>query len=67
MTDLATLQLQLEALKAARRTGARVVAFKDHRIEYRSDEELVAAIASLEAEIAGTTVNTVVIRSSKGW
>jgi hypothetical protein len=28
---------------------------------------LVAAIASLEAEIAGGTVNTVVIRSSKGW
>jgi hypothetical protein len=67
MADIATLQVQLEALKAARRAGVRVVEYGSKRVEYRSDEELVRAIASLEAEIAGTTVNTVVIRSSKGW
>jgi hypothetical protein len=67
MTDIATLQAQLEALKTARRNGLRTAECNDMRVEYKSDAEMVRAIADIEAELAGGTVNTVVIRSSKGW
>jgi hypothetical protein len=67
MTDTATLRTQLEELKKARATGARAIQYDDMRIEYKSDDEMVRAIANIEAELAGSTVNTVVIRSNKGW
>lgn len=71
MTDMSALLSQLEALKAARRSGARTLEYDGRRIEYRSDAELQAAIASVETEImaeGGTSRRTVgVVRSSKGF
>jgi hypothetical protein len=70
MTDIATLLADLERLKAARRTGARTVVFEDYRVEYKSDGEMAAAIAALEAEVlGGAGVRNVIIRSptNKGW
>jgi len=43
---------QLEALKRALATGERRVGFGDKTVEYRSVEELQAAIRTVEAEIA---------------
>jgi hypothetical protein len=71
MTDIATLQAQLAALKAQRASGVRDVQFGERRTVFRDDKDMVAAIASLEAEIAklsGTPrVRNVVIRGGKGW
>lgn len=75
MTDLATLHRDLEQLKSARRTGARRVRIgspgAEREVEYRSDRELVAAIAAVESEIAemegSARPRFVVVRSSKGW
>lgn len=49
MTYTAT---QLDALKRALATGERRVSFGDKTVEYRSVEELQAAIRTVEAEIA---------------
>ena len=46
---------QLEALKRALATGERRVSFGDKTVEYRSVEELQAAIRTVEAEIARNT------------
>ena len=43
---------QLEALKRALATGERRVSFGDKTVEYRSVEELQAAIRTVEAENA---------------
>jgi hypothetical protein len=43
---------QLEALKRALATGERRVSFGDKTVEYRSVEELQAAIRTVEAEVA---------------
>ena len=43
---------QLEALKRALATGERRVSFGDKTVEYRSVEELQAAIRTVEAELA---------------
>ena len=43
---------QLEALKRALATGERRVSFGDKTVEYRSVEEIQAAIRTVEAEIA---------------
>lgn len=71
MANMATLLAQLDALKAARRSGAHRISYGESTIEYRSDTELQAAIASLEAEImaeGGTSRPTIaVVRSSKGY
>ena len=69
MTDLATLQADLEALKSARRLGARIVKVADRETTYRNDAELQAQIAAIEAEIAGTSgPRTVVARQTRtGW
>lgn len=73
MADLATLQTELEALKAARRSAELRVRYQgpngSREVEYRSDKELAAAIAATEAEIAGLAsppVRTINVRS-KGW
>ena len=43
---------QLDALKQALATGERRVTFGDKTVEYRSIEELQAAIRTVEAELA---------------
>ena len=43
---------QLNALRKALATGERRVSFGDKTVEYRSVEELQAAIRTVEAEIA---------------
>lgn len=69
--DLATLLAQLTALKAARRSGVRTISFGERSTTHASDKELVAAIASIEAEIAklegSARVRNVVIRGGKNW
>jgi len=46
---------QLDALRKALATGERRVTFGDKTVEYRSIEELQAAIRTVEAEIARST------------
>ena len=72
--DLTSLQAQLADLRAAYRSGADSVSYEGGKsTRFRSGEEMRAAIASLEAEIAamqGTTKQTprsVLVRSTKGW
>jgi hypothetical protein len=69
--DLATLKMQLDALRAVRRSGARDVQFAERRVVFRDDAELQAQIASLENEVAAMEgapkPRSVVIRGGKGW
>ena len=73
MTDITTLQRQLEQLKAARWSGVRETQHKDSRVQYGSDEEFAKAISQLEAEIAqaqgAPRVRNVLLRSprDRGW
>lgn len=71
MIDLATLQAQLDALKRAYRSGAQRLEYDGRVIAYASGDEMRAAIASLQSEIAqlmGTTTPAVgVVRSTKGY
>jgi hypothetical protein len=71
VTDIATLRTDLESLKSSRRSGALRTRFGDREVQYRSDKEMVSAIAALETEIAtaqGTPrETTITIRSKKGW
>ena len=46
---------QLKALRKALATGERRVSFGDKTVEYRSIEELQAAIRTVEADIARST------------
>ena len=67
---MATLQEQLETLREARASGLRKVKYGEREMEYRTDEELAAAIADLERRIAqqnGAAVQTIRIYSSKGF
>jgi hypothetical protein len=68
MTDTATLQAQLDSLRAAYASGAESVAYDGKNVRYRSAEELRAAIAALENQINGpSTPRTILVRSKKGW
>ncbi|UQR61768.1 hypothetical protein LRP30_33965 [Bradyrhizobium sp. C-145] len=71
MADVAALQAQLDTLKSAYRSGTRSLEYDGRSITYTSGEEMRAAIASLQNEIAqitGTTTPTVaVVRSMKGY
>lgn len=71
MTDLATLQRQLDELKRAYRAGVHSLQHDGKVVTYTSGDEMRAAIASLQSEIAqimGTTAPTIgVVRSSKGF
>lgn len=62
---------QLQALKDALATGARRVRFGDREIEYRTVEELKAAIAAAETELAKTsgtpTTRQIRISTQKGF
>lgn len=67
---MATLQEQLATLREARASGLRKVKYGEREMEYRTDEELAAAIADLERRIAqqnGATVHTIKLYSSKGF
>jgi hypothetical protein len=59
----------LAKLKALRRSGMLEIQFGDRRVRYKSDAELVAAIAELEQELAGEAAppRNVVLRTIKGW
>ncbi len=73
MRSAATIQSDIDKLRAARAKAAKVVQFGDRRAEYRSDAELAAALAALEAELEqaqGTVMpRTIVVRPPdyKGW
>lgn len=62
---------QLDALKRALATGERRVSFGDKTVEYRSIEELQAAIRTVEAELArdaGTSSKRQIrVTTSKGF
>ena len=61
---------QLEALKRALATGERRVSFGDKTVEYRSVEEIQAAIRTVEAEIArgsGTPKRQIRVTTAKGF
>ncbi|QJP14334.1 hypothetical protein G3545_12180 [Starkeya sp. ORNL1] len=69
MADAATLQERLEKLRAARASGIRRLRYSDGREhEFRSDAELVAAIADLERQIGGASAppKLIYFNSSKG-
>jgi hypothetical protein len=73
MADLAELQRELDAAKAARRTGAREIWIGERRVTYKSDREMATAIAALEDEINQaqgiSRPRNVVLRSppNRGW
>jgi hypothetical protein len=71
MTDIVTLQAQLETLKAAYRSGASSLSYEGKNVTYRDGNEMRTAIAALENEIAGLTgpaqPRSINIRSTKGW
>ena len=63
-----SLQVQLDALKLAYRTGATTISYQGQSISYKSGDEMCAAIASLQAEIAGAVpIRSFVVRGNKGW
>lgn len=67
---MASTQEQLEALRAALATGVRRVRFENREIEYRSIEELKAAIAAAEAELAksqGVVIRQIRVSTGKGF
>lgn len=69
MTDAATLQDRLDALRAIRAQGQRRVRYGEkYEVEFRTDAELAAAIADLERQLAGASASPKVVyfQSSKG-
>jgi hypothetical protein len=70
MATVADLQAQLDGLRALRAGGEKRTKFRDRETEYRSDAELVAAIADIEKQIAALQgvrpIHTVRVSSSKG-
>lgn len=72
MADLATLQARLEELKAARGAEKRIRhkgPNEESEVEYKSDSELAAAIAAVEAEIASLSgpPTRIIYPRYKGW
>ena len=62
------LAAELAALKKARRSGVRSVTIENFTTQYATDEELAAAIAATEREIAGATKpRNLIVRATKGW
>lgn len=74
MAVLAQLLAELEAIKAARRSAERRIRHKgpneESEVEYKTDDELAAAQAATEAELAalatGSPVRTINVRN-KQW
>lgn len=72
MTDLPYTYEQLKALRNALARGERRVSFGDRLVEYRSVDELLAAIREIEAALAGTEgqprrPRRLLITTSKGF
>ena len=72
MATLTELQTQLDDLKAARNTGVLIARHGDVSITYKTDKEMLAAIQSLENDIAamqGATRRRVryIYQPSKGY
>jgi hypothetical protein len=66
--DPVTMQAQLDALRAAYRSGASSVAYDGKNVAYRSAAEMQAAILSLENLLGQSTQpKRVVVRTHKGW
>lgn len=63
---MATLEEQLDALKAARASGEKSVAYNGKRVEYRDIDEIEKAISAVEAELA-TQNSTTRSRSSVAY
>lgn len=70
MPTLSELQARLETLRQHRAAGTAEVAFSDNRrVTYKSDDQMAAAIADLERQIAALTttpVTTIRISATKG-
>ena len=64
-----SLQVQLDALRAAYRSGIRVVSYENKSVTYADPADMRAAIASLELELYGPSAapRNIVVRSDKGW
>ena len=71
MTELSELQTRLETLKAQRASGIARVTYDGKTVEYRGDNEIAAAIQSLESEISKlngeTPVRQIRLNTSKGY
>ena len=71
MTELPYTPEQLHALHVALARGERRVSFGDRLVEYRSVEELRAAIREVEAALSraagGTRTRQVRVNSNKGF
>jgi hypothetical protein len=52
---MATLQEQLDALKAARATGEKRVTYNGKTVEYRDIAEIEQAISAVQGEIQSTS------------
>ena len=55
MADVQALQGELDALKAAYRSGTRRVSYEGKTVEYDDEAGLWRRIARVEAELAGMT------------
>lgn len=69
MIDVATMQTQLDALRKAYSSGLTSASYNGKNVQYRSLEEMRAAIAALENQINGGkgVGQSIVVRSKKGW
>ena len=66
--DAATMLAQLDALRAAFRSGASSVAYEGKSVTYRGTADMQAAIRSLERQLGiDTQPKRVVVRTAKGW
>ena len=62
------LRAELLALKKARRSGVRSVTVEGFSTTYATDDEMAAAIAATEREIAGSSQpRNLIVRATKGW
>ena len=68
---MAYTEVQLQALETALAKGERRVSFGDKTVEYRSVEELQAAIRTVESELArsagATRKRQIRVTTSKGF
>jgi hypothetical protein len=65
---MAYTQEQLDALRAALASGLRRVRFENREVEYRSIDEIKAAIAAAEAELSEKPVmRQIRVVTSKGF
>jgi hypothetical protein len=70
MADLATLMTQRARLQEIRAKGVESYSIAGRSMSYRSDEELAAAIADLDRQIAAASnrqVRRIVVGTTKGF